>query len=173
MTNKLTGILIPLMLLVIVGLTIELKVEQQINTQELDQATQELRQAYRDVHEYVELLDVIYNVAEQYNLEPELALAMMRVESNFDTNAINGDSHGLMQVSSLYYTGDLFDLKRNVECSFSLLSSLKEESNNLDEVLGKYNRGRRGYEEYVARTGQASSSYSYKVSYLLNQLKHI
>jgi soluble lytic murein transglycosylase-like protein len=141
----------------------EINVSRQIKTLQL---THEL------VHSQIQELDIIYTTAERYNIPPELALAMMKVESNFNTNAENNGCHGLMQVNSLYHTGDLFDLKVNVESSFSLLGSLIEESDNLKQALGKYNYGNAGFKRYVERTGTEVTAYSQKVLHLTESLQN-
>lgn len=126
-----------------------------------------------DIKNNIEYLDVVYNTAEKYNLPPELALAMMKVESNFDVSAENGSCQGLMQVNSLYHTANLLDLRENVECSFSLLSSLIDESNTLEEALGKYNRGKAGYAQYVQEHQRLTTAYSQKVIYTMNLLQNV
>ena len=127
--------------------------------------------ALASVNEQLDLLDVIYQEAERYDLPPELALAIMRVESNFNPNAENGKCKGLMQVSTIHTTADLLDLRTNVKISFSILDDLKAERDDLHEVLGCYNRGEYGYSEYVKETNQKATAYSNKVINLMNELK--
>lgn len=138
--------------------------------QDVHAALEEIEETYLAVQFFINTLDLIYNTAEKYNVSPELALAVMKVESNFDPYAVNGYSRGLMQLDSRYHKSDLFDIKTNVECSFSLLSQLEEESNTLEEVLGKYNRGVAGYESYISHTGETVTTYSQKVMSIMDTL---
>ena len=138
--------------------------------QDVHSALLEIEETYLTVQSFINSLDLIYNTAEKYNVSPELALAVMKVESNFDPYAINGYSRGLMQLDRRYHKSDLFDIETNVECSFSLLSQLEEESNTLEEMLGKYNRGVAEYESYMSRTGKTVTAYSQKVMSIMDTL---
>lgn len=140
---------------------------------QISSAHQELCTAKEAVDEQIEYLDVVYNTAERYDIEPELAIAMMKIESNFDTSAeSSAGCLGLMQVSPIHSTANLLDLRENVECSFSLLSNYINEEESLHEALGRYNRGTTGYRIYVRCTNQTATEYSKKVINLMNELKN-
>lgn len=145
---------------------------QQISEEkvELEKIRHEVEQMEEDVLLSIAELDLIHSIAEEYDLPPELALAMMKVESNFNPNAKNKACHGLLQVSSLYHTSNLFDLKRNITASAGLMSELIDESDTLQQALGKYNYGVTGYEKYVSREGRFATNYSEKVLYYYNGL---
>jgi len=146
------------------------KMDVHLAKQDVHAALEEIKETYLAVQSFINSLDLIYNTAEKYNVSPVLALAVMKVESNFDPYAVNGYSRGLMQLDHRYYKSDLFDIETNVECSFSLLSQLEKESDTLEEVLGKYNRGVTGYKDYVSRTGETVTAYSKKVMSIMDTL---
>lgn len=58
------------------------------------------------------LLDHVLVTAEEYDLEPELILAVIRKESNFNVDAIgdNGASFGLMQIQPRWWSGLAADI---------------------------------------------------------------
>lgn len=76
-------------------------------------AEEELKPAF-DVPLEPELLDHVLVTAEEYDLEPELILAVIRKESNFHTDALgdNGASYGLMQIQPRWWSG----LAREIGC---------------------------------------------------------
>ena len=115
-------------------------------------------------------LDVIHRLADEYNLEPELILAMIKVESNFYQYAENDNCKGLMQISDIHNVENIFDLETNIRTGASLISDLQAESDNMYQVLGKYNYGKAGYERYVKRTGTEVTEYAEKVLSLVNEL---
>ena len=115
-------------------------------------------------------LDVIYRIADEYDLEPELILAMMKVESNFYQYEETGDCKGLMQISDIHNIENIFDLETNIRTGASLISGLRAESDNMYQALGKYNYGKTGYKEYVKRTGTEVTEYAEKVLSLVDEL---
>lgn len=140
---------------------------------QLDETSKLIEQSIEDVNYRIEYLDVIYRVAECYGIEPELALAMMKVESNFKVDAVNKGSGcaGLMQVSPIHNVANVLDLRNNIECSFSLISYLQNEYEDLNTVLGSYSMGEAGYRRYVSKTNQKATAYTKKITSLLSELK--
>lgn len=131
------------------------------------------------VEEQIQYLDHIYITAEEYDIPPELVLAIMKVESSLNPNAKNGRCYGLMQIHDVHCEGfnvtteELFDLRRNTQIGMSLLSGLMESSDNLHQVLGKYNRGQAGYASYCREVGTEVSTYSQKVMNILDEWKEM
>ena len=97
----------------------------------------------------------------------------MKIESNFDVNAENGQYIGIMQIDEDVFQSRMEGLKleKNIECGASLLSGLQSESDNLHYILNSYNMGRTGYQNYIERTGQLSRSYSKKGIEIINNLR--
>lgn len=139
---------------------------------EIGIAYNQLSECLTKVEEHLKYLDCIYTLAGQYNIPPELALAMMKVESNFDPNAVSktGD-RGIMQINDIHNVANVLDLRANTEYAFSLLSGLAEDTDMLHAQLGSYNMGRTGYREHAASTKMLATSYSNKVIGLMDKLK--
>lgn len=91
------------------------------------------------------------------NVHPDLALAMIAVESNFDTNAKTGSARGLMQIIPIYHTkrmenyveaghqvdlDDFFDPRLNIMTGLDYMDYLLDETDG-DTIyaLMWYNQG--------------------------------
>lgn len=89
------------------------------------------------------------------HVKPEVALAMIAVESNFDVDAKNGSARGLMQLIPIYhsarmqvYTEELinldhfFDPRLNIMTGLDYLDYILESTDgNLEYALMWYNQG--------------------------------
>lgn len=175
------------------ALAMALNIVNIISAHRLDEREQAVGEAYNTIEEslfeisvtqtrvekQIQYLDHIYITAEEYDIPPELVLAIMKVESNLNPNAKNGRCYGLMQIHDVHCEGfnttteELFDLRRNTQIGMSLLSGLMESSDNLHQVLGKYNRGQAGYARYCKEVGTEVSAYSQKVMDILDEWKEM
>lgn len=91
----------------------------------------------------------IYEVADSYNVCPELIMAIVEAESSGNAKAINDDSQciGLMQVSIKWHKDrmerlgvtDLYDPYSNILVGTDYLMELAEEYGDLYTVLMLYN----------------------------------
>lgn len=135
----------------------------------LDETISKMEILYQETERNLYELDHIYRTAEEYGVPPEVVVAIMRVESNFNPNLESGCCYGIMQIHGNHCkswgieTEQLFNLKSNTKIGISLLSGLQEESNNMYEVLGKYNMGSGGYAKYCRETGETVTRYADKV----------
>lgn len=112
-----------------------------------------------DPEERLELLKQVHYEAKRVNLPPELVLAVIDVESNFDRFAIShAGALGLMQVMPFWLKeigreGDnLFHLKTNLRMGCTILRFyMDKEPDDLIRALGRYNGslGRRVYGDKV------------------------
>lgn len=112
-----------------------------------------------DPEERLELLRQVHYEAKRVNLPPELVLAVIDVESNFDRFAIShAGALGLMQVMPFWLKeigreGDnLFHLKTNLRMGCTILRFyMDKEPDDLIRALGRYNGslGRRVYGDKV------------------------
>ena len=133
-------------------------------------------QIYETAIQKFEELDCIYRTAEKYQVPPEVVLAVMKVESNFDKTATSNSSCGLMQVNKLHLSSygleekDLYDVNTNVEMGTGILSECIANSPDLEVALGKYNRGVAGYEKYISRGGNRETRYAREVKKWMQQL---
>ncbi len=113
--------------------------------------------------------------AEKYDLSPSLCLAVMAIESNFNTTADSGSSKGIMQLNVNTYPAlaqdlmiadfDVYDFYDNTSAGIYKLSLERDywkEQNFSDEevfcaMLISYNRGRAGAEQYIKANGLEAS----------------
>jgi soluble lytic murein transglycosylase-like protein len=121
-----------------------------------------LSRQVRDADERMEILRIVHGQATRANLPPELVLAVIDVESNFDRYAISSAfALGLMQVMPFWLdelqVGDgdmnqLFDAELNVLLGCRILKYyLDMEDGDLIQGLARYNgsTGQRWYADRV------------------------
>jgi soluble lytic murein transglycosylase-like protein len=100
-----------------------------------------------DLDERMRILKLVHYEARRANLEPELVLALINVESNFDRFAISSaGARGLMQIMPFWLDeigrpGDnLFDIATNLRFGCTILNLyLKREQGNVHKALARYN----------------------------------
>lgn len=110
----------------------------------------------------IELLKQVHYEARRAGLPPELVLAVIEVESNFNPYAISSvGARGLMQVMPFWLKrigkpGDsLFRVRTNLRYGCTILKYyLDKENGNLFHALARYN-GSRGERWYPARVDRA------------------
>lgn len=101
----------------------------------------------RDTHIKKEYQRYIYDISEQYNVCPELIMAIVEAESSGKADARNGGCIGLMQVYEKYHKDrmkrlgvtDLYDPYSNILVGTDILMELAERYGDLPLVLMKYN----------------------------------
>jgi soluble lytic murein transglycosylase-like protein len=106
-----------------------------------------LRERIPDPDYRIKLLTLVHREAMRADLQPELVLAVIEVESNFDQFAISrAGARGLMQVMPFWLKeigkkGDnLFRMKTNLRYGCTILKYyMKKEDGNLVRALGRYN----------------------------------
>lgn len=117
-----------------------------------------LERKVRDARFRIELLRQVHHEADRAGLPPELVLAVIEVESNFNPFAISSaGARGLMQVMPFWLKeigqpGDsLFHMSTNLRYGCTILRYyLDKEQGNLFHALARYN-GSRGKSWYPAR----------------------
>ena len=123
----------------------------------MDMSTR-LKSRVPDDHERLELLKNIHYEATRADLAPELVLAVINTESNFDRWAISRvGARGLMQIMPFWLkeipqAGDnLFDIRTNLRFGCTILKHyLKREKGDFQRALARYN-GSLGKEWYPNR----------------------
>lgn len=115
----------------------------------------------KDPRERINLLKSIHYEARRANLEPELVLSVIEVESHFDRFAISvSGARGLMQVMPFWLDEinlsdkNLFKIRTNLRMGCTILRYYMDmESNNLGPALARYNGsyGKSVYPEKVTR----------------------
>jgi soluble lytic murein transglycosylase-like protein len=125
----------------------------------LSDMSQRLARQVPNLDERLEILRTVHHEAVRSDLAPELVLAVIEVESNFDRFAISSSSAlGLMQVMPFWVEelggssqSDLFEIEYNVLLGCRILKYyLDLENGELIGGLGRYN-GSLGYRNYADR----------------------
>jgi soluble lytic murein transglycosylase-like protein len=119
--------------------------------------------------ELLTLLQQVHREATRTQLSPELVLAVIQVESNFERFAISeAGAQGLMQVMPFWLKelgqpdGNLFELQTNLRLGCSILRYyLDMEQGNITRALARYN-GSRGSFRYPEKVFKALSQTWYK-----------
>lgn len=114
---------------------------------------QRLQKKIKKDHLRIELLKQVHYEANRVKLPPELILAVIHVESNFDAYAISSvGARGLMQVMPFWMkeigrpNDDLFDMRTNLRYGSTILRYyLDMEKGNLSRALGRYNGSLKSY----------------------------
>ncbi len=123
-----------------------------------DMSTRLSRQV-RDPHERIEILQRVHREAKRADLPPELVLAVIDVESNFDRFAISVvGARGLMQIMPFWLDeigrpdDNLMQIETNLRFGCTILKYyLDMENGDLPRALGRYNGslGKRKYPNKV------------------------
>lgn len=118
-----------------------------------------LRKKMPDDRERLNLLKLVHYEARRANLHPELVLAVIDIESNFDRYAISyAGARGLMQIMPFWLKeigrpdDNLFDVPTNLRFGCTILRHyIDREKGDLAKGLARYNGsvGRRVYSDKV------------------------
>lgn len=139
------------------------------------QASEEVQtKKYFDVPLSQNLQDHIFNLCEEYGIAPEIIVAMIERESNYDDGAVgdNGKSAGLMQIQEHNHydrierlgVTNLFDPFENVEVGIDFFAQcITRNGGNVEMALMSYNAGQKGAETNYFSKGIYSNAYSQKV----------
>lgn len=100
-----------------------------------------------DPEERLTILRQVHYEARRANLDPQLVLALITVESNFDRFAISSaGAQGLMQIMPFWLDeigkpeDNLFDIETNLRFGCTILSLyLKRERGDMHRALARYN----------------------------------
>ncbi len=105
--------------------------------------------------ERLKILSLVHRYANEAQVDPQLVLAIMEVESNFDRYALSvANARGLMQIMPFWKKeighpdDSLFDMETNIRYGCYILKLyIDREKSNLTYALGRYN-GSRGRAKY-------------------------
>jgi soluble lytic murein transglycosylase-like protein len=136
----------------------------------LTDMSQRLQTRVRNPEERLVILKTVHYEARRAALEPELILALINVESNFDRFAISSaGAQGLMQIMPFWLDeigqpdDNLMDIRTNIRFGCTILSHyLKREKGNMRRALARYN-GSVGKHWYPNRVYKSLSSRWYKL----------
>ena len=135
----------------------------------LNDMNQRLSSFIEDPEERISVLKSVHYEASRANLEPELVLAVIEVESRFDRFAISvSGARGLMQVMPFWLQEinlsdkNLFKIRTNLRMGCTILRYyLDMESGNLGPALARYN-GSYGKTRYPEKVIQALHKHWFK-----------
>ncbi len=113
----------------------------------LTDMSKRLERRLADAEQRINLLRLVHYEAKRANLHPELVLAVIEVESNFDRWAISVvGARGLMQIMPFWLDeigrpgDDLFEPATNLRMGCTILRHyLDKEKGDLTRALGRYN----------------------------------
>lgn len=125
----------------------------------LTDMSRRLERQVRDPDERMKILTLVHYEAKRAELEPELVLAVIEVESNFDRYAVSvAGALGLMQVMPFWVNeigrpdDNLIRMETNLRYGCTILKHyLDKEKGDLRRALGRYNGslGKRKYPNKV------------------------
>ncbi len=128
----------------------------------LSDMSRRLESRVENPQERLAILKMIHYEAARAELDPELVLALINVESNFDRFAISSaGARGLMQIMPFWLDeigrpdDNLFDINTNLRFGCTILGIyLKRENGNMYQALARYNGsvGKRWYPDRVYLT---------------------
>ena len=132
----------------------------------------------KDIQKY------LYDKCKEYNVPYDLALGVIKVESNFNPNSIHKNSngsrdYGLFQINTINHKWlseelgitDFLNPYQNIDAGVYMLSQLLKKYDDEHIVLMSYNMGERAAKNLVNR-GIYSSRYSRKVIETKEELKN-
>lgn len=106
---------------------------------------------YYDVPLEIYLQEHIFRLCAEYEINPQIVIAMIAVESNYDAGALSEDykSVGLMQIQEQWHRGRMTRLKchnlyspyMNVTVGIDYLAELKVLNSDIGFMLSAYNGG--------------------------------
>ncbi|MGL4874068.1 MAG: lytic transglycosylase domain-containing protein [Clostridium sp.] len=107
--------------------------------------------------------EIVNKYAKEYELDPLLVLSIIKVESDFDPNAIsNADAVGLMQITEptgkdvaqalkdiSFKVEDLYNPEKNIKMGCYYLRNLYNEFKEWNLVIAAYNGGRGNVQKWL------------------------
>ena len=136
-------------------------------------STPDTEPTYYDIPLSHYLQDYTMEVCEAYGLDPEVAYAVMHVESRYQLDADSGQAYGLMQISGVVaeaYGVDVTDPKENIKLGCWLLATYYHQYEDMHKALMAYNQGPGGAAASWAQ-GVTQTDYSRAVTAAAENLR--
>lgn len=113
----------------------------------------------------------IIEFANKYGIEPNMVKAIMKTESSFNPNAVSSaNCQGLMQVNPKFNSGNLFDVRTNINAGCRIFRECLDAYNgDKTKALMAYNQGITGAKRSLNK-GVSETNYSRKVLANYNEL---
>lgn len=121
----------------------------------------------------------VYHYAKVYDRDPDLMLALIKIESNFNTKAVSSaGAEGLTQImpfwKEIFRTDEnFFDIETSVKYSFQILAYYEHHYGELEMALIAYNRGHNSIEHSLAKGKDPRNGYAAKVNKVWNTLQEM
>lgn len=126
-----------------------------------------------DVPLSTELQAHIVSLCEDNNIAPEIVIAIIKRESNYNANIVgdNGTSFGLMQIREMYHEkrmaklgcNNLLDPFQNVTVGVNILREMMNKYDSIEEALTAYNAGCAGAYSLYFSKGIKANDYALDV----------
>lgn len=130
----------------------------------------------RNVPLSLEMQKFTYDTCEEYGVDYDMVLAIMKVESQF-SNIISddGNDYGICQINKINHAWlaeehdltDMLDEKQNITACVLILADIQEEFTAPNEILMAYNLGKGGARDNLSE-GVTSTYYVEKVMEVMN-----
>lgn len=123
------------------------EIEARVTALETSEPEEAPEPTYYDIPLSHYLQDYTMEVCEAYGLDPEVAYAVMYVESRYQLDADSGQAYGLMQISGVAaeaYGVDVTDPKANIKLGCWLLATYYHQYEDMHKALMAYNQGQGG-----------------------------
>ena len=126
--------------------------QRRLDEEKAEQATR--YRGHVDTPEERRIMKIVYRLAPQYGIQPGLAFAVIRAESNFNVNAVSDkNAQGLMQLipetAARFRVRKPFDAEQNIRGGLSYLQWLLAYfQGNVPLVLAAYNAGEGTVDRY-------------------------
>lgn len=114
-----------------------------------------------DVPMKAELQEAVWDACQEHNVEYELVLGLIEVESTFRTDAVScAGCYGLMQLNPQYFPADLSPAE-NIQYGVAFLAEkLNQYAGNIGAALTAYNAGHdTGNREYAEKVMAAAEGW--------------
>lgn len=125
-----------------------------------------------------DIADAVQEESAAYRMDPDLVLAIIDHESNFNPKARStAGAHGIMQVrrhwAEVHGDEDLFDIYTNVRRGLQILKLYQLMYKDLDLALTAYNRGENPVNAELMRGNHAVNRYAKEVRETYERLKSL
>jgi soluble lytic murein transglycosylase-like protein len=124
-----------------------------------------------------EISENIFIYSKLYDKEPDLILALIKIESNFNSKAIsNVGAVGLTQImpfwKEIFRTNeDFFEVETSVKYCMQILSLYEKQYGSIEMALTAYNRGHYQIENALAAGRSPNNGYSSRIMEVYNRLQ--
>lgn len=135
----------------------------------------------RDIPLSLELQEYTYYICNAYDVDYDIVLAIMQVESKF-TNVISksGNDFGICQINKVnhewldtqYGLNDMLDERQNIKACVIILSDISKNEyfDTNDKILMAYNMGQGGARKAI-ESGTLSTEYTRKVNKAIEEIR--